>query len=54
MEKIIVVVNDVEMDEILRDKELVKNLRLGQEEVLNGEYTILSRVHFNAPKSVIY
>jgi len=27
-------VDDVEMDEILRDKELVENLRLGQKEVL--------------------
>lgn len=34
-------VDDVEMDEILRDKELVENLRLGQKEVLNGEYTIV-------------
>jgi hypothetical protein len=34
-------VDDIEMDEILRDKELVENLRLGQKEVLNGEYTIV-------------
>ncbi|MEA2027409.1 MAG: CopG family transcriptional regulator [Campylobacterota bacterium] len=34
-------VSDPEMDEILLDKELVKNLKIGLEEAKNGEYTIV-------------
>jgi uncharacterized protein (DUF1778 family) len=34
-------VNDNEMDEILKDKELVKNLHIGLEEIKNKDYTIV-------------
>ena len=34
-------VNDNEMNEILNDKELVKNLQLGFKEAENGDYTIV-------------
>jgi predicted transcriptional regulator len=34
-------VDNAEMDEILQDKELVRNLKEGLKEVENGEYTIV-------------
>ncbi|CUV66281.1 conserved hypothetical protein [Sulfurovum sp. enrichment culture clone C5] len=34
-------VNDSEMNEILNDKELVKNLKLGLKEAKSGEYNIV-------------
>jgi predicted transcriptional regulator len=34
-------VDDNEMNEILSDDELVKNLKIGLEEAKNGEYTIV-------------
>jgi uncharacterized protein (DUF1778 family) len=34
-------VNDSEMDEILKDKELVKNLHTGLEEIKNKDYTVV-------------
>ena len=34
-------VNNAEMDEILQDKELVRNLKEGLNEVKNGEYTLV-------------
>jgi len=34
-------VNDNEMNEILKDKELVENLKSGLEEVKDGDYTIV-------------
>ena len=34
-------VSDNEMNEILNDKELVKNLEIGLEEAKNGDYTIV-------------
>ena len=34
-------VSDAEMNEILNDKELVKNLEKGLEEAKNGEYVIV-------------
>jgi uncharacterized protein (DUF1778 family) len=34
-------VNDNEMDEILKDKELVKNLHTGLEEIKNKDYTVV-------------
>jgi len=34
-------VSDNEMNEILNDKELVKNLEIGLEEVKNGDYVIV-------------
>ncbi len=34
-------VSDTEMNEILNDKELVKNLEIGLEEAKNGDYTIV-------------
>ncbi len=34
-------VSDAEMNEILNDKELVKNLEIGLEEVKNGDYNIV-------------
>jgi uncharacterized protein (DUF1778 family) len=34
-------VNDNEMDEILKDKELVKNLHIGLEEIKNKDYTVV-------------
>ena len=34
-------VSDTEMNEILRDKELVKNLEIGLKEAKNGDYTIV-------------
>ncbi|CAN2038960.1 CopG family transcriptional regulator [Candidatus Magnetomoraceae bacterium gMMP-15] len=34
-------VNDNEMDEILNDKELIENLKLGFEEAKSGDYTIV-------------
>ena len=34
-------VNDTEMNEILNDKELVKNLEIGLQEAKNRDYTIV-------------
>jgi predicted transcriptional regulator len=34
-------VDNAEMDDILQDKELVRNLKEGLEEVENGEYTLV-------------
>jgi len=34
-------VSDTEMNEILNDKELVKNLKIGLEEAKNRDYTIV-------------
>jgi len=34
-------VSDTEMNEILNDKELVKNLEIGFKEAKNGDYTIV-------------
>ncbi len=34
-------VSDAEMNEILKDKELVKNLEIGLKEAKNGNYTIV-------------
>lgn len=34
-------VSDSEMNEILNDKELVKNLKIGLEEAKNGDYTVV-------------
>ncbi|WP_457605991.1 CopG family transcriptional regulator [Nitratifractor sp.] len=34
-------ISDVEMNEILEDEELVKNLEIGLKEMENGEYTIV-------------
>jgi len=34
-------VSDTEMNEILNDKELVKNLEIGLKEAKNGDYTIV-------------
>ena len=34
-------VSDAEMNEILKDKELVKNLEIGLEEAKNGDYNIV-------------
>lgn len=34
-------VDDAEMNEILNDKELVKNLKLGFDEAKSGDYTIV-------------
>ena len=34
-------VSDTEMNEILNDKELVKNLKIGLEEAKNGDYVIV-------------
>ncbi len=34
-------VDNAEMDEILQDKELVRNLKEGLKEVENGEYTLV-------------
>ncbi len=34
-------VSDSEMNEILSDKELVKNLEIGLQEAKNGDYTIV-------------
>lgn len=34
-------VSDNEMNDILNDKELVKNLEIGLKEVKNGDYTIV-------------
>ena len=34
-------IDDNEMNEILNDKDLVKNLKLGFDEVKNGKYTIV-------------
>jgi predicted transcriptional regulator len=34
-------VDNAEMDEILRDKELMRNLKEGLNEVENGEYTLV-------------
>jgi len=34
-------ISDAEMNEILKDKELVKNLEIGLKEAKNGDYTIV-------------
>ncbi len=34
-------VSDAEMNEILKDKDLVKNLEIGLEEAKNGDYNIV-------------
>ena len=34
-------VDNAEMDEILEDKELVRNLKAGMRELKNGEYTLV-------------
>jgi predicted transcriptional regulator len=34
-------IDDVEMSEILNDKELIKKLKIGKQQVVNGEYSIV-------------